>query len=80
MLLHQTHINAAMNMSAMGVSFALRNNGYEDDSVLTASFSGMTTHGSFVYECTYFDDHEGRNKDCKVYVHYNSFYILVADY
>ena len=48
--------------------------------VQSDSFSGMTTHGSFVYECTYFDDHEGRNKDCKVYVHYNNFYVLVADY
>ena len=55
MLLQPVHINAAMSLDAAGVTFALQNNDLLEDSVKTASFAGMTTHGSFVYNCTYFD-------------------------
>lgn len=80
MLLQQTHINAAMNLSAMGVSFALRNNNYKDDSVNTATYVGMTANGSFVYACTYFDEDLDEDADCIVYVYYNNLCKLIADY
>lgn len=79
MLLHPVHINAAMSLDAAGVTFALRNNDY-DDSVKTASCEGMTTTGSFVYHCTYFDIDSGKDEDCTVYVHYTNLFKLVADY
>ena len=79
MLLQQTHINAAMNLDAAGVTFALRNNDM-DDTVKTASYAGMSPGGSFVYHCTYADDDTGVDEDCIVYVHYNNLCKLVADY
>ena len=80
MLLQKTHINAAMSLDAAGVTFALHNNDYPDDSVKTASYAGMTANGSFVYHCTYFDEDTGKDEDCMVYVHYTYIGILVADY
>lgn len=80
MLLQQTHINAAMSLDAAGVTFALHNNDYPDDSVKTASFAGMTANGSFVYNCTYADDDTGKDEDCRVYVYYTKLFKLVADY
>lgn len=80
MLLQPTHIRAAMALDAAGVTFALRNNDYPDDSVKTATYKGMTANGSFVYDCTYFDADTGKDDDCIVYVHYNNLCKLVADY
>ena len=80
MLLQQTHINAAMSLDAAGVTFALHNNDYPDDSVKTAAYAGMTANGSFVYHCTYFDSDTDKDEDCMVYVHYNNLCKLVADY
>ena len=79
MLLHPVHINAAMSLDATGVTFALKNNDM-DDTVKTASFAGMTTNGSFVYHCTYFDTDTGEDEDCIVYVYYTKMFKLVADY
>lgn len=84
MLLKMEHINSAMSLDAAGVNFALRNNGYHDDTVLTAVFHGMSQTGSFVYHCTYHDNddgsHDGTDADCIVYVKYNKLFRLVADY
>jgi hypothetical protein len=80
MLLQETHINAAMKLDAAGVTFALHNNDYPEDSVKTASYAGMTANGSFVYHCTYFDTDTGKDENCIVYVHYTNLYKLVADY
>lgn len=80
MLLQITHIHAAMNLDAAGITFALRNNDYPDDSVKTATYMGMTANGSFVYDCTYFDTDIGKDTECHVYVHYNQMCKLVADY
>jgi hypothetical protein len=80
MLLQATHIHAASNLDASGVTFALHNNDYTEDSVKTATFAGMTTNGSFVYNCTYFDTDTGKDDDCMVYVHYTNLFKLVADY
>jgi hypothetical protein len=80
MLLQTTHINAAMSLDAAGVTFALHNNDYPEDSVKTAVYAGMTANGSFVYHCTYFDTDTGKDEDCIVYVHYTNLYKLVADY
>lgn len=79
MLITKAQIEAAMNMSAVAVNEALRSNGYED-TVRSAVFSGMTDIGSFVYRCTYFDNHTAANDECTIYVHYNSFEKLVADF
>ena len=80
MLLKKEHINSAMSLDAAGVTFALHNNDFPDDSVKTAQFSGMTTNGSFVYHCTYFDTDTGTDEDCMVYVYYTKLFKLVADY
>lgn len=80
MLLQATHIHAAMNLDAVGVTFALHNNDYPEDSVKSASYAGMTANGSFVYHCTYFDTDTQKDEDCIVYVHYTNLYKLVADY
>lgn len=79
MLLKKEHINSAMNLDAAGVTFALKNNDL-DDTVKTASYKGMTANGSFVYDCTYFDEDTGKDEDCFVYVHYTNLFKLVADY
>ena len=80
MLLQQTHISAAMSLDAAGVTFALHNNDYPEDSVKTATYMGMTANGSFVYDCTYYDENFNHDEDCIVYVHYNALCKLVADY
>jgi hypothetical protein len=80
MLLQATHIHAAMTLDAAGVTFALHNNGYPEDSVKSAVYTGMTANGSFVYNCTYFDTNTGKDEDCMVYVHYTNLYKLVADF
>jgi len=80
MLLKKEHINSAMSLDAAGVTFALRNNEYFDDSVKTATFGGMTESGSFVYFCTFYDESTGVDEDCIVYVRYTSLGKLVADY
>lgn len=80
MLLQHTHINAAMKLDAAGVTFALRNNDYQNEIVKTATFVGMTEGGSFVYDCTYFDDDTNKDEDCRVYVYYTRLFKLVADY
>ena len=80
MLLQPTHIHAAMNLDAAGITFALHNNNYPEDSVKSASYLGMTANGSFVYDCTYFDTDIGKDTECHVYVHYNQMCKLVADY
>lgn len=80
MLLQITHIHAAMNLDAAGITFALHNNDYPEDSVKSASYLGMTANGSFVYDCKFFDTDMGKDEDCIVYVHYNQMCKLVADY
>ena len=80
MLLQQTHINAAMSLDAAGVTFALHNNDYPEDSVKTATYAGMTENGSFVYHCTFFNDDTCVDEDCSVFVYYTNLCKLVADY
>ena len=80
MLLKKEHINSAMSLDAVGVSFAVRNKGYTDDSVKTAVFGGMTTSGSFVYYCTYADSDTGKDEDCIIYVRYTERGVLTGEY
>lgn len=80
MLLKLEHIVSATKLAPVTVEFALARNGYTDDRIKTAAFVGMTTNGSFVYQCTYDDKLEGSVQDCRVYVSYDNFGKLVADY
>lgn len=80
MLLKQVHINSAMSLSPNGVTLALHNGGYIEDLVKTATFGGMTTSGSFVYYCTYFDTDTREDEDCIVYVKFTERGVMRADY
>lgn len=80
MLLKLEHIVSATKLEPVTIDFALARNGYSDDSVKTATFAGMTTSGSFVYECTYFDKETQQDESCRIYVAYDNFGKLVADY
>jgi hypothetical protein len=79
MLLKLEHIISATKLSANTINSALKRNGY-DDTVKSANFAGMTTNGSFAYECTYADDSTGQDEDCRIYIAYDNFGKLVADY
>lgn len=79
-MLNKQQIIAAMSLDADGITEALDNNDYVDDSVLTAEFTGWTRYGSFTYTCTYFDEDLGTEEECIVYVTYTKQMQLVADY
>jgi hypothetical protein len=79
-MLNKQQIISAMSLDADGITAALRNNDYQDESVLTAEFTGMTRNGSFTYTCTYNDQDLGTEEDCIVYVTYTKQMRMVADY
>jgi hypothetical protein len=79
-MLTKQQIISAMSLDADGITAALRNNDYQDESVLTAVFTGMSSSGSFVYECTYNDTDLGTEEACTVYVRFNGVMKMVADY
>ncbi len=78
MILQRAHVNAAMSLTASDVSCALNRNGYEGDVVQSAKFVGLTPSRNFSYECRYND--EGVSKIANVYIKYDAFYNLVAEY
>jgi hypothetical protein len=53
---------------------------YPKDKILLSTFLGVTNGGQFTYDCTYFDDIEGENQRCKVFVYIDSTNTIVADY
>jgi hypothetical protein len=79
MLLKKEHVTKAMNLSTGDVVHALERNGYKDK-ISYIDFRGMTTNGSFVYECTYIDLNTGNQDSGNVYVHYNERGLLIADF
>lgn len=79
-MLTKDQIISAMSLDANEVTAALRNNDYQDESVLTAVFKGMNSNGSFVYECTYNDSYGNTEQVCTVYVRFNRVMKMVADY
>jgi hypothetical protein len=79
-MLTKDQIISAMSLDADGVTAALRNNDYQDESVLTAVFKGMNDNGSFVYECTYNDTYDATEQACMVYIHFNERMQMVAEY
>jgi hypothetical protein len=80
MLLRTTHINSVMSLSANGVTLALHNAGYIEDVIKTASFSGMTVSGSFVYICTFFDVETRKDEDATVFVFFTDTGVMHASY
>lgn len=80
MLLKLEHIVSATTLAPVTVEFALARSGYTEDRIKTAVFAGMTTNGSFVYDCVYDDKLAGMLQDCRVYVSYDNSGKLVADY
>lgn len=80
MLLQKTHLHTVMNLDANGVTLALHNAGFPEDSVKTATFAGMTSGGTFIYNCTYFDTDTKTDEDCRVHVYFTNKGVMHADY
>lgn len=80
MLICKDDVIKAMNLSTGDVVRALERSGYKQIKISYVDFKGMNTYGSFVYDTEYFDLHTGERESGKVYVSFDNFGKMVADF
>ena len=81
MLIPLARVATAMHMNAALITIALQQSGYPEDSVTSATFKGFDYERStFVYDCTFYNNIEGRHEQCNVYIRFAHDGKIVADY
>lgn len=80
MLIAKDSVTKALQLSTGDVVRALERAGYKDNKISCAEFKGMSTHGHFVYETEYINLNTGVSTIGKVYISFDNFGKMIADY